>query len=67
MDYQKNITLKKLRTLDFVDFYEIKRTGFFNEVFLNLYDCNNRFCGTTKNYPLEKVEKFLKNQLLQEI
>lgn len=61
------ITLKKLDTLDFVGGYEIKSTGFFNECYLNLFDCNNRFVGTTKNYSREKIEEYLKNNSMVEV
>lgn len=54
------ITLKKLDTLDFIGGYEIKEIGFFGECYLNLFDCNNRFVGTTKNYSREKIEKYVK-------
>ena len=60
------ITLKKLDTLDFVGGYEIKETGFFGECYLNLFDCNNRFVGTTKNYSKEKIEKYVKNNSMVE-
>lgn len=61
------ITLKKLDTLDFVGGYEIKETGFFGECYLNLFDCNNRFVGTTKNYSREKIEKYVKNNSMVEV
>lgn len=60
------ITLKKLDTLDFVGGCEIKETGFFGECYLNLYDCNNRFVGTTKSYSRDKIEKYIKNKSMVE-
>lgn len=61
------ITLKKLDTLDFVGGYEIKETGFFRECYLNLFDCNNKYVGTTKNYSREKIDKYVKNNSMVEL
>lgn len=61
------ITLKKLSTLDFVSQYEIKNIGFFNMAYLNLFDVNNRFCGTTKEYDVEKLQKFVKKEGMIEV
>ena len=64
----KKITLKKLHTLDFVSpFVEIKNIGFFNMAYLNLFDVNNRFCGTTKEYDVEKLRKFMEKEGLIEL
>lgn len=62
----KKITLKKLSTLDFVSQCEIKNTGFFNMAYLNLYDCNNKYCGTTKEYDVEKLRQFVTSQGMTE-
>lgn len=60
------ISIKKLDTLDFVSGYEIKETGYLDECYLDLYDCNNRYVGTTKNYSREKIEKYVKNNSMCE-
>ena len=60
------ITLKKLSTLDFVGQYRIINTGFFNMAYLDLYDCNNNYCGTTKEYDIEKLRKFVSSQCMCE-